>query len=68
MVTYARFYGDTGYSSSGDTAIIDGVQYHRHANGGGLVADTARVAETAFIGVDAQISENAQISNGQHAG
>jgi hypothetical protein len=28
---------------------IDGVPYHHHPNGGGLVASTADVAETAFI-------------------
>lgn len=26
---------------------IDGVMYHQHPNGGGLVAETAKVAETA---------------------
>ena len=40
------------------------VKYHRHPNGGGLVADTAKVADTAFVGVDARVSDGAQVSRG----
>ena len=37
------------------------VAAHQHANGGGWVADTARVADTAFVGRRAQVSGNAQV-------
>ncbi len=35
--------------------------YHRHPNGGGLVADTAAVADTAWIGLSARVSGYAQV-------
>ncbi len=37
--------------------------YHRHSNGGGLVADTAHVAETAFVGVNAEVRGYASVLN-----
>jgi len=35
--------------------------FHRHVNGGGLVADTATVADTAFVGASATVYGNAEI-------
>ncbi len=35
----------------------------RHANGGGFVADTARVAKTAYVGPDAAVLEEAKIED-----
>jgi UDP-3-O-[3-hydroxymyristoyl] glucosamine N-acyltransferase len=34
---------------------------HRHANGGGWVADTATVADSAYVGPDAQVYEYAWV-------
>jgi len=31
------------------------VPAHQHSNGGGWVADTAKVADTAYVGPDAQV-------------
>jgi hypothetical protein len=31
------------------------VPAHQHSNGGGCVADTAKVADTAYVGPDAQV-------------
>jgi len=36
--------------------------FHRHSNGGGLVADTATVADTAYIGPNAKVSGYAKVS------
>ncbi len=45
------------------------VSAHRHANGGGWVADTASVATTAYIGPNAQVSGNARVfGNAQVSG
>ena len=40
---------------------IEGTSYHRHRNGGGLVADTAHVAPSAFVGLFARVSGNAEV-------
>ena len=40
---------------------VNGVKYHRHPNGGGLVAETARVAETAYVGPFALVKDKAQV-------
>ena len=40
---------------------IDGVKYHLHPNGGGLVAETAEVAETAFVSPAALVQGQAKI-------
>ena len=37
------------------------VRAHRHANGGGWVADTAQVAESAYVGKLARVSGEAQV-------
>ena len=37
------------------------VAAHRHANGGGWVADSARVADTAYVGSEAQVYGKAQV-------
>ena len=37
------------------------VAAHRHANGGGLVADSARVADTAFVGSEARVYGEARV-------
>ena len=37
------------------------VSAHRHANGGGWVADTARVSDTAFIGPEARVYDKARV-------
>ena len=39
------------------------VPAHKHAHGGGWVADTATVAKTAFVGPDAKVSDNARVSD-----
>lgn len=39
--------------------VIDGVKYHHHPNGGGLVAETAFVDETVFVDEDAVVSGRA---------
>ena len=39
------------------------VPAHQHSNGGGWVADTARVAVTSFVGPDARVSGNAWVSD-----
>jgi hypothetical protein len=38
------------------------VPAHQHPNGGGWVADTARVAGTAYVGPDAQVYGRARVS------
>ena len=38
------------------------VPAHQHSNGGGCVADTAKVADTAYVGPDAQVSDTARVS------
>ena len=38
------------------------VPAHKHPNGGGWVADTAKVADTAYVGPDAQVSDTARVS------
>ena len=38
------------------------VPAHRHVNGGGWVADTARVDATAYVGPMAQVSGEAWVS------
>ena len=38
------------------------VPAHRHSNGGGWVADTAKVADTAYVGVNACVYGNAIVS------
>ena len=44
-------------------------EQHQHKNGGGWVANTARVEETAYIGPDAQVSGVALVSgNAQVSG
>jgi outer membrane murein-binding lipoprotein Lpp len=40
------------------------VPAHRHSNGGGWVADTAKVDESAYVGSDAQVYGYAQVSSG----
>ena len=37
------------------------VPAHRHANGGGWVADSARVDASAYVGPDARVSGTAQV-------
>ena len=37
------------------------VQAHKHPNGGGWVADTARVAVTAYVGPDARVYGSARV-------
>ena len=45
------------------------VPAHQHTNGGGWVADTARVDDSAYVGPDAQVSGNAQVwGNAQVSG
>ena len=41
--------------------MIDGVQGHRHGNGGGWVADSATVADTAYVGPDAMVLDGAKV-------
>jgi serine acetyltransferase len=38
------------------------VAAHRHSNGGGWVADTAKVDETAYVGLNAMVFGNAEVS------
>ena len=45
---------------------IDGVKYHHHSNGGGLVAETAYVAPTVEVGPRAMVAGKAQISDKVH--
>lgn len=40
------------------------VPAHQHPNGGGWVADTARVEETAFVGPNAQVYGSALVEGG----
>lgn len=35
--------------------------FHRHPNGGGLVANTAKVADTAYIGRNVKVLGNAEV-------
>lgn len=37
------------------------VNAHKHLNGGGWVADTAKVTTSAYVGPDAQVSGDAQV-------
>lgn len=39
--------------------VIDGVAYHSHPNGGGLVAETATVAPTVFVAEKAMVLDQA---------
>lgn len=43
------------------TVEIDGVQYHRHPNGGGLVHPDATVHPTAYIGPRSQVHSRATV-------
>lgn len=43
--------------------VVDGVKYHRHPNGGGLVTETAFVAPTAFVGPFALVKDKARVLN-----
>jgi hypothetical protein len=38
------------------------VPAHQHPNGGGWVADTAKVADTSYVGPDARVYGDAQVS------
>ena len=40
---------------------VGGIRYRRHANGGGLVAETATVASRVFVGCEARITGNATV-------
>ena len=40
---------------------IDGVKFHHHSNGGGLVAETAHVSATAHVGLFALVYERARV-------
>ena len=42
---------------------IDGVKYHHHPNGGGLVAETAEVAPTAYVGLFARVCAYAKVGD-----
>jgi hypothetical protein len=42
--------------------IMKPEEQHQHLNGGGWVANTAKVADTAYIGSNAQVYGNAQVS------
>ena len=42
--------------------VFTGVKHYRHFNGGGWVAETARVADTAFVGPDARVYGNARVT------
>jgi len=62
QTTSQRWPGDDRFSGGwADTVTIDGVVYHPHPNGGGLVAETATVAESALVGVFAQVYGNARV-------
>ncbi len=37
------------------------IKYHRHPNGGGLVAETAFVDKEAYIGSEAEVSNEARV-------
>jgi len=50
--------------TEGPVLEIDGEKYHHHPNGGGLVAETAKVGKTAFIGPFAQIRHRATVDEG----
>lgn len=67
---FERWPGDIGLRVSGEMKIeIDGVEYHRHENGGGLVAATATVHASDFVGFFAQVSDNAKVrGNAQVSG
>jgi hypothetical protein len=60
-VRMARWPGDKSLSLKGAVLTLDGQTYHRHPNGGGWVADTARVAATAFVGFFARVYGDAQV-------
>ena len=61
-ITAARWPEDTGVVLTGEhTMTLDGVSFHRHANGGGWVANTAHVADTAFVGLFAWVYDKAQV-------
>ena len=49
-VVYKEIYGEK-------------IKGHLHKNGGGFVADTAKVDETAYIGKDAMVLHNARVSD-----
>ena len=42
---------------------IDGVKYHHHPNGGGMVAETAQVADSVFVGPFAKICGHCKLSS-----
>lgn len=41
---------------------IDGVRYHHHPNGGGLVAETAEVADRVYVGPCARVCDYSRLS------
>src|SRR5512133_2451498 len=41
---------------------IEGVQYHHHLNGGGLVAETAQVEDSVYIGPCAKVCGHCKVS------
>ena len=61
----ARYPGDVNVVLSDWSVelVIDGIYYRRHPNGGGWVAETAKVAPTAFVGIFALICDTAQVSD-----
>jgi Fe-S oxidoreductase len=67
-------YRDTRDGSDFPYVGPDGARYRRHANGGGLVAQTARVAATVHVGPlnrvfgDADLSENVRLTGRAEVG
>jgi UDP-3-O-[3-hydroxymyristoyl] glucosamine N-acyltransferase len=41
---------------------IDGIKYHHHPNGGGMVAEHAQVADTVYVGPFAKICGKCKLS------
>lgn len=61
-MNYQRWPGDDDYLVNADGSVsMDGVIYHPHPNGGGLVAETAKVDASAFVGVGARVDDNARV-------
>ena len=48
--------------STAPVVEIDGVKYHHHPNGGGMVSEHAQVADTVYIGPFAKICGHCKLS------
>ncbi len=59
----AGMNGNIKVLTEGPVLEIDGVRYHHHPNGGGLVAETAQVADTVYVGPCSKVCGHCKVSD-----